>query len=346
VNGYTIQGNMDLESKVTGELGNGMVPLITISYEASEASILHDSTKFSFDDISLKGSYISRTSMKEFTASSRTGELIKVSSYSLLSNGDLLEGTLSLADFSDPVLHFTTAGSLDLQRMHEANYLGLDTLYSLTGEIGVEASFASRVKYLSDIKRRDIRKMKLSGTIELKEVVIRMREETPDIILERGTITLNDNDIFIENLSAKMKNSDMILEGYLKNILSFVFLDSEKLFVDAEITSDEINMDELLKDYHSSSSSDTSYALRFPDQVNANIKLSIGELRFRRFKGNDISGVVMLKNKKLIAKELVFDAMGGTVSALGVIDGTRSYIILISCDSDIKGIHITKLFFW
>jgi hypothetical protein len=187
--------------------------------------------------------------------------------------------------------------------------------------------------------------MKLSGTIELDEVIIRTREETPDIKLEHGIITLNDNDVFIENLSAKMKSSDMILEGYLKNILSFVFLEDEKLFVDAELSSDMINMDELLKDYHSSSSTDTAYALGFPERVNSKLKLNIGELKFRRFEGQNISGVVMLKNKKLIAKELAFEAMGGSVSALGVIDGTSNSSILITCDADIIGIDITKLFY-
>ncbi|HIO73621.1 MAG TPA: hypothetical protein EYN38_11010 [Flavobacteriales bacterium] len=53
----------------------------------------------------------------------------------------------------------------------------------------------------------------------------------------------------------------------------------------------------------------------------------------------------MLKNKKLIAKELAFEAMGGSVSALGVIDGTSNSSILITCDADIIGIDITKLFY-
>jgi len=343
--GYTIQGNIDLESKITEELGNGKFPLISINYSATDASILQDSTQFSFENISLKGTYVSKTSLKAFTGSSVHGDLIEVSSYSLSINGDQLEGNLSLANLSDPVLQFTALGELDLSHVHQANYPGLDTLYSLSGRADIESSFKGRVKYLTDLHRKDIRKMKLSGTIELDEVIIRMREETPDIKLEHGIITLNDNDVFIENLSAKMKSSDMILEGYLKNILSFVFLEDEKLFVDAELSSEMINMDELLKDYHSSSSTDTAYALGFPESVNSKLKLNIGELKFRRFEGQNISGVVMLKNKKLIAKELAFEAMGGSVSALGVIDGTSNSSILITCDADIMGIDITKLFY-
>lgn len=343
--GYTVRGNADLESKITGTFGKDKFPLIALSYSVSRASIQQDSSGFSFDKVSLEGTYISTTSLKDFTGSSKQGSLIEVSSYNLSINGDRLEGVLTLADLSDPILQFTSLGELNLGHIHKANYSGLDTLYSLSGRASIEASFKGRVKYLTDLNRRNIRKMNLSGTIELEGVRIRMREETPDIHLERGTITLNDNDVFIESLVIKIESSDMVLDGYLKNLLSFVLLEDEKLFVGAEIASDKINLDELLKDYSSSSSTDTAYTLRFPERVNSNLKLKIAALKFRRFEGQNIRGVVMLKNKKLIAKELIFDAMDGSVSAMGVIDGTRSDNILITCDADIRGINVTKLFY-
>jgi hypothetical protein len=109
------------------------------------------------------------------------------------------------------------------------------------------------------------------------------------------------------------------------------------------LSSELIDLNELLRDYSSSSQSDTVYQLEFPKQIKFNLTTDVERLIFRRFDAQDIEGALKLKNQKLIASNLGFRSMNGVVELNGLIDASGSRL-LVSCDADIRDINISRMF--
>jgi len=331
---YTISGTADINSSIVGTADKHNSPVWQMNYSTRRAQIILDSTGFKLSDIELNGTY-----------KSGNGGSITISEFSSEIGSDRIKGNFSVNNFNDPFIQLSINTKANLENLHRSHLPGLDSVKSISGIANVEASIKGKLKNLKEYSRKELQKMDLSGIIELDNVIIKLNNDDPAIHLSKGSLVLNDEDVFIKNLSGNINNSDFELEGFFKNMLPYLMLENEKLFVEAELKSNQLNLNELLKDYAASSNQNTVYTLVFPDEVNLNLKVHVGELKFRRFEGNSIKGSIAIKNRKLIAKQLEFRAMDGNVNAKGIIDASRNDQVLITCDAEVDEIDINKLFY-
>jgi hypothetical protein len=159
-----------------------------------------------------------------------------------------------------------------------------------------------------------------------------------------GRLVLSDNDVLVNNLTVAVESSNLVLDGHFQNVIPFFLMENQDLFIDAHLSSELIDLNELLRDYSlSSSKSDTAYQLEFPERIKFNLTTDVTRLIFRRFDARDIEGGLRLKNQKLIASNLKFRSMNGLVELNGLIDASGSRL-LVSCNADIRDINISKMF--
>lgn len=345
-----VKGGIDINSLIKWKYDEKKNPSIEISFVVNNGEALHDSTGFTLDNIKLKGVY-SNGNLENIETNS-----IEVQKFSASIGEGNIKANFRIDNFLDPTVSISIISKLRLADLYP--FLKADTIQSIEGDLIIDASFKGEIKKPDKYTSEDIKAMEISGIMELINVKVQLKGNPLEIYNINGSLVFNDDDIFIEDLIGEVSPSreenynnqfgagtDFQLGGYFKNILSYIILPGQKLFVQANLKSKNINMDELLKDYSTSTSSDTSYTLTFPDNIDFNLIMEIDKLVFRKFKATGIKGVLKLKDKKLVANSLSFAAMDGQILANGVVDGTYPEKLLVTCDAVFKKIDIKKLFY-
>ena len=158
-----------------------------------------------------------------------------------------------------------------------------------------------------------------------------------------GNLLINNNDIAINNLQGKIIDSDFVLNGFLRNVLSYLLVEGERLSIDATLKSKKINLTQLLAS--NSKSDDTSFVFKLSEKVDFNLNTNIEELEFQKFVATNITGIMILQNKKLAFNPVHFTTMSGDVDAKGIIDATKERTFDVICDATLRHINITQLFY-
>ena len=88
----------------------------------------------------------------------------------------------------------------------------------------------------------------------------------------------------------------------------------------------------------------SKYQFRFPEFIDIDLTTNIQQLIFRKFDATSIKGIVKLKEKKMIFDPISLSTMNGTITTSGLIDGSDSTKLTITCFSDMNKINVTKMF--
>ena len=96
--------------------------------------------------------------------------------------------------------------------------------------------------------------------------------------------------------------------------MSFVFQKSNRLLIDADLHSNNIDLDELLTSQ--TSTGDTTYKLSLSDNYDLKLNVDIDHLNFKKFNASNISGKLKMRKMQVFINPLTFSAMDGTVKSL------------------------------
>jgi len=340
---YTIGGKADLNILVSDDLGTKKAPVVRIDFRTQDASLKIDTLDLKFTHIDLDGMYESNHADKIDGALSKGGKFVEVFSFSSQIGFDKFEGSFKLWDFANTKIDLKLDGEVDLENLKDSNVPGLKSMLVIEGDVKFDITTKGLLKAYTDHRRNYIKNVSIKGFVDVEDIKVQSDVHALPVNVGKGRLVLSDNDVLIRELSVEVESSNLVLDGYFQNVIPFFLMENQDLFVDAELSSDLIDLDELLRDYASSSKSDTVYQLEFPEQINFNLTTDIHELIFRRFNAKSIVGGLKLKDQKLIAKDLQFKSMKGAVKLNGLIDGSGSKL-LVSCDANVVDINITKMF--
>ena len=142
--------------------------------------------------------------------------------------------------------------------------------------------------------------------------------------------------------------AEMIEEkGFCRNIIGYMLKENQDITIEATLNSKNVNLNEILTNKEVEAEEQKlkkNYKLRFSEHINVNLNSQIEHLEFRKFSATNIRGVIKLNNKKLVLDPITLNTMNGTITTSGLIDGSDSTQLLVTCFSDITKINISTLF--
>ncbi len=221
-------------------------------------------------------------------------------------------------------------------------FVSIDTLETLSGNARISVSYAGKISDAKQAKASLNKSIKASGTLALTDMGFTLKRNPLHFTGINGNFVFNDNSIEAEGFSGKISETDFNMKGKVQNLIPFLFLEGQPAAIEAALWSHSINLDELLE--RNSTSDDTTYKLRFSPGLSFVMAVDIDELHFRRFKSQNIQGILQLRNQILSSDALTFSSMKGTVNIKGDINATRKDSISISCNAKIKGLDVHELF--
>ena len=330
---YNPQGAVSAGLTYQGNWENSDTPELKIDFELNRMALAHAESREELNRIQGKG-VLSIPNTSDMSSST-----LSLKDLEATLDDEIISGSLNWQNFSDPYISFETAGRIDVNKF--LKFYPVKEISRADGQIDINLSFSGATR---ELKRKDfIRKVKATGSLLLEDIEIHLAGYDPYFSHINGRLNFSNNDVEIEQLTGDFGRSDFHLEGKFKNALAYLLFENEKIGIDARLTSEFIDMDELLS--LGASKDANPYTFSISKNISLHFDCNIDGLTFRRFKPKNIRGDFKIRNQVAFSDQLTLNAMGGSMDLLGMADASKGNLIRVSSNARFDNIHIDSVFY-
>ena len=331
---YRSDGNVYFSMKLKGEISDKRSPGITASFGCTDTRLFHPDYKSSIEHANFEGSFaspsVSDPAEARLFLKSVTGEL----------NGRPFSSNLSVQNFKEPYVSFSFKGNLDAASIQ--NFYPIDKIKDLTGDINADISFEGQLALLKN--RSTAQKVQTSGSVEMTHVNFQYGPQEIRVKDLNGSFQFTNNDLALSNVTGYFEKSDFILNGFFKNIITFLLFDNQPIGIEADLKSDFIDLDQLFEiGFGKNNSSDYNFAIS--PNLRLNFNGAIKSMKYRRFKPKNIKGDLLIKNQMAVSRSIRFDAMGGAINLNGIVDAKNPHAIDIVSSFKLDAVNLDSIFY-
>ncbi len=328
---YNSDGGLYFTLQLKGPLGPKQHPSLDVSFGFINARLYHPDYDVQLNKINLTGNY------HLSNLGSPTSGSLSLENCSGILNGESFSGYLKVADFKTPFMDFKYEGLIDLHSILQ--FYPIEGIKAAGGKIDLDISVKGRVEDLK--KKQTVQRISTSGEIELIGVHVAHENLLPIDQLS-GSLIFNKNDLAISNLKGNYGASDFLLNGFFRNIISFILFENQPLGIEADMQSSFLDVDELLA---KSSNNSNEYSFSISPHLILDFNCNIDQLQFRRFTASNISGDLKVKKQKAASKNIKFESIGGLVNLSALVNASLPKAIAISSNATMYDINIDSAFY-
>jgi hypothetical protein len=239
--GFHSSGNFNFDASIKGKLSDRENPIIKLNFGLDDGNIKHDILDNTIKDVSFAAHF------KSGKSHSRRDATFEIRNFKGYFNRELIESQLKLVNLASPQIDFKMDGTLPLKSIY--SLLGSSMISDGRGEIEIR-DLRLKGKYRDMVNPSRIHRVKLGGTLEFDDASLTINDEK--MILDKGLMSMKDNELSIEDLKLEGAGSEIVFEGSANNFLPVLLADSinsqdAKLRFDATLKSDHLDLDRLLK---------------------------------------------------------------------------------------------------
>lgn len=331
---YQSEGDVYFGLKLNGEISDQASPLVSVEFGAARAAVFHPNYQSRITNANLEGSFatpsFSDLSRAELFLRSVKGEL----------NGRPFEANFSLTNFSDPLVALDFKGELDAASV--LNFYPIPEVTELSGQLKADFSFNGRTESLK--KKSTAQQVRTQGSIDLSAVNMVIGEKKIHLRDVSGSLNFNNNDLALSNLKGRLERSDFLLNGHLKNVITFLIFEDQPIGIEADLKSAFIDLDQLFHLGYGDRQSD-NYEFRLSPHLHLNFNCDVGLLHYKKFKPRHLKGNLLIKNQMAVSRDISVNALGGTLTLNGILDAKNSKAVDVVSSFKLAGIHIDSLFY-
>lgn len=324
---YEPGGLLDAEIRLKGEAGKGKLPAINSNFTLNKGTLIHAQSKTRIKDVSAQGTFtlseggVERLDLQHFDGSTGKGKF---------------KGNVSVVNFSNPMIALTLSTKLDLSEL--SGFLGNNQIENLEGNLTADINYQGSASKGVNIAS------KANGTLLISGAGFTHKASGRAISNLDAHLEMGNGFVYIDGLSLKSGNSDLKIKGKFQNLMEQFFFKDQPLYFDAEIESGNLDLEDLMALSISTEGSGQNTKLFQPD-LSFDLKLNIGQLKYRKFSASEASGTLNLKNQVLKAENLQFKAMDGRITASGLMNTRYENKYSVICNADFRNVDIERLFY-
>lgn len=331
---YKSDGDVFFSLDVKGEISDRKSPFISASFGCKDATLYHPGYQSRISKANLNGSFAS-PSLTNFSDAKLflndiEGEL----------NGKHFEGNLSISRFNDPVVALTFLGELDAASLN--NFYPIPEVQELSGLLQADFQFEGRISLLKS--RATAQQVSTQGAITMNQLNFLYGKQAIPFKNINGSLHFNNNDLALSNVTGYFGNSDFQLNGFFKNIITFLLFENQPIGIETDLKSNFLDLDQLFaigfgqeesKDYHFSISPD----------LQLNFNCDIRNMNYRRFKPRAIKGDLLVKDQVAVSRNITMQTMGGQLNLNGIVDAKNPKAIDVISSFRLNGLQVDSVFY-
>ncbi len=339
---YRSRGNVYFKARLDGEFSPTANPAIAVEFGFDDATLFHPDYKTRLENATLEGSFTS-TDVNDLTKArlslkNVTGKL----------NAEEFRANFSIRNFSDPDITLDFKGKVNAPSV--LDFYPIEEVRYISGVLDVDVAFDGRISLLKN--KNTAQQVSTLGTIGMEGMNLLYGRRKIPLENLRGVLQFNNNDLALSNVSGKLGSSDFVLNGFFKNIITFLLFEGQPIGIETDLKSKYIDLNELFAygfgegiGDENSKGSNNDYTFRLSKNVNLNFLCDIQSLRYKRFHGQAIRGDLLVKNQMAVSRNLSLRTMGGALRLSGIVDAKNPRAIDVVSSLKLDGIHIDSVFY-
>jgi hypothetical protein len=331
---YKITGNLDFEASIQGPVTGTNIPEVKIAFNFDQGKILHPASGFAMEKVNFSGKFDNGGRREEKFYSIALSE-VKAN----IRGGDI-SGNLNIRDFTRPEVSVQLYSALDLRELK--SIYPIEYLKSINGKLELQMNFSNKLQNFRQFTQEDFLSSKTSGTMTFRDMNFTISGNLLTYSDFNGTFRFSNKDLIIDAFSGKVSDNDFSMTGQFRNILAYAFRPDEKLFIQADLNSESIDLDRLFA--YKEQPDESPYILNFSDRLSFDMNVHVGSFRFRKFSGQNITGKFSQNNGRFTIRDGSLNTMDGSIAISGSIDWKNESNYLLTCDAMLNKVDIRKLF--
>lgn len=338
---YKSKGDVFFSARLKGQISRKVSPGINIDFGFKDATLYNPSSKSEITDATMEGSFSSREVLDIERA------VLHLKNIKAKLNDEPFTADFRLINFNDPEVRCSFNGLLDASAIMD--FYPIEKIEKVSGSLLAKVSFDGRVGLLK--KRATAQRVSMEGTIELKNIWFAYDNARIQVGGLSGNMQFNNNDLALSNVSGKLGNSDFLLNGFFKNIITFLLFDNQPIGIETDLKSRFLDVDQLLsmgfgkEGKNEGSSKKPQYEFKISPNINLNFNCDVQALRYRRFHATQLSGDLLVKNQMAVSRNIRFNSMGGDMKFSGIVDAKNNKAIDVVSTFRLNGIHADSVFY-
>ncbi len=339
---YKSKGDVYITAKLKGQISRKMSPAIAIHFGFKDATLFNPDSRSQITSARMEGSFSSPQVLDIKNAvlhlKNIKGEL----------NGEPFTADFKLRDFKDPDVACSFHGKLDAGSL--LDFYPVQKIEKISGSLMANVAFEGRVGLLK--KRATAQRVSTQGTIELQNIGLSYGENNARMVLQNltGNMQFNNNDLALSNVSGKLGNSDFLLNGFFKNIITFLLFENQPIGIETDLKSNFLDVDQLFalgfeKPEGVTAHKKPQYEFKISRNINLNFNCDVKALRYKRFHATDLKGDLLVKNEMAVSRNIKFNSMGGDMTFTGIVDAKNNKAIDVVSTFKLNGIHADSVFY-
>ncbi|MEP6734554.1 MAG: AsmA-like C-terminal region-containing protein [Chryseolinea sp.] len=334
---YRSKGNVYFNGKLKGEISANKSPGISIDFGCTNTTLYHPDYKSKIEDASVKGSFASREMLNS------TGAVLILKNVSGRLNDEPFTGNLIIQNFENPDVICDFKGKVDAGAL--LGFYPIEGVDNASGTLLADVAFKGRIELLK--RKATAQKVSTQGTIDLQNIAFTFGKDHVGLKGLNGNLQFSNNDLALSNVTGKIGNSDFALNGFFKNIITFLLFENQPIGIETDLKSNYLDVDELFAIGFGSESTGKSeeYQFSISRNINLNFNCDVKQLRYKRFHATNLKGDMLVKNEMAVCRNINFHAMGGDMILSGIVDSHNKKAIEVVSNFKLNGIYIDSIFY-
>ena len=334
---YKSDGDVYFNARLKGEISERKKPSVSASFGLRDATLSHPDYQSKIEKASVEGSFAS----SDITDTRAATLILKNIAGDL--NGESFTANFIIQNFQKPQVICNFKGKLDAPSV--MNFYPIQELKDVTGSLLADVSFEGEIELLKD--KTTAQRFTTQGTVELQNINLNYGTEKVPLESLNGNLQFNNNDLALSNVSGRLGNSDFILNGFFKNIITFLLFENQPIGIETDLKSNYIDLDQLFTYSfgNDSTNAQQEYTFSISRNVSLNFNCDVKSLKYKRFRGKLLKGDLLVKNEMAVTRNFAIQTMGGELQLSGIVDAKNNKAIDVVLTSKMKDIQVDSMFY-
>ena len=331
---YESKGEVYFDARLSGEIGRRSSPFFSIAFGFRNVTLVHPDFKSTLEQVNLEGSF------KTPSLSQLSRAVLSLNKITATLNGTPFTGNFDLKNLDDPYVTLDFDGEPKAADL--LNFYPVDNVIDVSGSVKAHVSLSGRIALLKSTATAQ--QVKTEGRVELHDLNFTMGKKALTFSNLNGTLQFNNNDLAMSDLRGSFEQSDFLINGFFKNIVTYAIFDNQPIGIEADLTSRFLDMDRLFEIGFSESATGP-YQFSISPAINLNFNCHIDSLNFKKFHATHVKGDLLVKNQVAVSRSINLNAMGGKIDMSVIVDAKNPKAIDLITSATLDGIFVDSLFF-
>jgi hypothetical protein len=344
LNKFSLSRPLNVSASLEGSMQYRSEPLVNVEWSTASSNV--QTSVGNFMKSTFKGDYTNQVN----ASAPRTDENSRLRFHDFSGEWEgvpLTAPLVEIYDLQNPIITCDIKASFDVKELNE---IGGSSSFDLESGRAL-----ADLHYRGPFKESDSIKTTIKGFINFNNTTLNYIPRKLRLSGCSGSIRFDGLDVYINDVKAKTRNSDLLINGSVKNFLTIVDKTPKDLVMDWKLSSVNLSLSDFVSNLSKRAVSTpksrkatfvrTAAKIdRFIDRSAMRLSIDAKKVQYKKFLATNVKAAVLVKNEEWVIDNVTLNHAGGTLSIAGNIknDGFHNPFTI---KGNMRDIDISKVFY-